>query len=506
MGFWGIEVKPGKPYPYHADNIQGKLHVTHATLGIGSSNEKTILQCSSGHKSPIFLCSLMPDKIESCPLNLEFGDDDLVAFSVIGPRSIHLSGYFVADDGDDLRDDYEYDSFPEDVEGTDSEDSSDYDSEDEYGDDSTDDSDMEMYPSSHVPNSGVRIEEIVDDDMPENEEDPTQKLKKKKQAAQMKEKDNKSSRLPIVVRGETGHPVLESEDDVEESEDDVSESEDEDGFPILAAEKGKSEVKGNKAHKTAEEAGKNAGVNHSPSLKRKVESADVDEQQQQDRKKKKKKNKSKEPGKGESAQTSGKSSVINVATPDEKHPEEEEVKTTEVHDRKPSNEDLVEKKKKNKKKNKAKESQGEDATPSQVEKPVENKKLSASEKKGKKQETETKPSQVRTFPNGLVIEEISMGRPDGNRAAPGKKVSVRYIGKLQKNGKIFDSNVGRAPFKFHLGVGQVIKGWDVGVNGMRVGDKRRITVPPSMGYGDRRIGSIPPNSWLVFDVELINVG
>ncbi|XP_057761888.1 peptidyl-prolyl cis-trans isomerase FKBP53 [Arachis stenosperma] len=491
MGFWGIEVKPGKPYPYHADNIQGKLHVTHATLGIGSSNEKTILQCSSGHKSPIFLCSLLPNKIESCPLNLEFGDDDLVAFSVIGPQSIHLSGYFVADDGDDLRDDYEYDSFPEDVEG-DTEDSSDYDTEGEYDDDYTDDSDMEIYRSSPVPNSGVRIEEIVDDEMPENEEDPDQKLKKKKQEAQMKEKVNKMS----PIRGETGHPVSESE------EDDM-ESEDEDGFPISAAEKVKFEVKGNNAHKTAEEAGKNAeDVNNSPSLKRKVESADGDEPQQQDRKKKKKKNKLKEPGKGESAQAPGKSMM--TATPDEKHPEEKEVKTTEVHDEKPSNEELVEKKKKNKKKNKAKESHGGEATPSQIDKPVENK-LSASEKKGKKQETEAKPSQVRTFPNGLVIEEISMGKPDGKRAAPGKKVSVKYIGKLQKNGKIFDSNVGRAPFKFHLGVGQVIKGWDIGVNGMRVGDKRRITVPPSMGYGDRRVGSIPPNSWLVFDVELINV-
>ncbi|KAJ1440095.1 FKBP-type peptidyl-prolyl cis-trans isomerase domain [Sesbania bispinosa] len=73
-----------------------------------------------------------------------------------------------------------------------------------------------------------------------------------------------------------------------------------------------------------------------------------------------------------------------------------------------------------------------------------------------------------------------MGKPDGKRAAPGKKVSVKYIGKLKKDGKLFDSNVGRIPFKFRLG--QVIKGWEVGVNGMRVGDKRRITIPPSMGY------------------------
>ncbi|KAJ1391258.1 Nucleoplasmin core domain superfamily [Sesbania bispinosa] len=275
MGFWGIEVKPGKPYPYHADNVQGKLHVTQATLGTGSSTEKSILQCGSGHKSPVFLCSLLPNKIESCPLNLQFDDDDLVAFSVIGSRSIHLSGYFVADDGDDLRDDYEYesDSLGEDVVGTDSEESSEYDSEDGYADDFIDDSDIDLYPSSPVPNSGVIIEEIPDDDEPENGDDPTKQLKKREQLAHLKEKDSKSSQLPVVVRGEPGI---------------VLESEDEDGFPISTAEKGKSEsqkaeseTKREQAHKKAEKANKKAkDVDHSATLKRKVESADEDEQLQ----------------------------------------------------------------------------------------------------------------------------------------------------------------------------------------------------------------------------------
>lgn len=78
-----------------------------ATLGLGSSTERCILQCLVGHKNPIFLCSLLPDKNECCPLNLEFENDDLLAFSVIGPRSIHVSGYFVADDGGLIQDDYE---------------------------------------------------------------------------------------------------------------------------------------------------------------------------------------------------------------------------------------------------------------------------------------------------------------------------------------------------------------------------------------------------------------
>lgn len=113
-------------------------------------------------------------------------------------------------------------------------------------------------------------------------------------------------------------------------------------------------------------------------------------------------------------------------------------------------------------------------------------------------------SLTRTFGNGLIVQTVALGKPDGKKASPGKKVAVKYIGKL-KNGTIFDSTVGRKPFEFRLGVGQVIKGWDIGVNGMRVGDKRRITIPPSMGYGKEKTGMIPPNSTLVFDVELMNV-
>ena len=86
------------------------LKTIQATLGPGSSKERSIIQCSVGQKSPIFLCSLIPNKIESCPLNLEFEEDDLIAFSVIGPQSIHLSGYFVANEGNFIRDDYE--SYP----------------------------------------------------------------------------------------------------------------------------------------------------------------------------------------------------------------------------------------------------------------------------------------------------------------------------------------------------------------------------------------------------------
>jgi len=94
----------------------------------------------------------------------------------------------------------------------------------------------------------------------------------------------------------------------------------------------------------------------------------------------------------------------------------------------------------------------------------------------------------------------------GDEATDGKKVTVHYTGTLQ-NGTKFDSSLDRnSPFTFTLGAGQVIQGWDQGVKGMKVGGKRKLTIPAHLGYGDRGVGGvIPPNSVLLFEVELLKV-
>jgi FKBP-type peptidyl-prolyl cis-trans isomerase FkpA len=108
---------------------------------------------------------------------------------------------------------------------------------------------------------------------------------------------------------------------------------------------------------------------------------------------------------------------------------------------------------------------------------------------------------------GLEVEDLKAG--DGAVATAGKAVTVHYTGWLL-NGKKFDSSYDHdppAPINFVLGTGRVIKGWDMGLEGMRVGGKRKLTIPPPLAYGERGTpgGPIPPSSTLVFDVDLVGV-
>tara|TARA_B100001245_G_C22665614_1_gene326018 strand:- start:38 stop:376 length:339 start_codon:yes stop_codon:yes gene_type:complete len=107
--------------------------------------------------------------------------------------------------------------------------------------------------------------------------------------------------------------------------------------------------------------------------------------------------------------------------------------------------------------------------------------------------------------NQLIIGELVVG--EGMEARDFNKVVVNYTGTLE-DGSVFDSSLksGREPFTFTLGVGSVIKGWDQGVKGMKVGGKRKLTIPPELGYGAQGAGGvIPPNAILIFDVELLEV-
>jgi FKBP-type peptidyl-prolyl cis-trans isomerase len=136
------------------------------------------------------------------------------------------------------------------------------------------------------------------------------------------------------------------------------------------------------------------------------------------------------------------------------------------------------------------------------------KKEVGTEKNNTVQEGTTKMARTKTD-TGLEYEILSEG--SGETPKPGQRVTVHYTGWLDENGEAgskFDSSVDRSqPFVFTIGIGQVIKGWDEGVLGMKVGEKRRLYIPSTLGYGARGAGRvIPPHAKLIFDVELIKIG
>lgn len=112
---------------------------------------------------------------------------------------------------------------------------------------------------------------------------------------------------------------------------------------------------------------------------------------------------------------------------------------------------------------------------------------------------------ARITDSGLKIEELEEG--DGAEAVPGNRVTVHYTGWLTDDSKFDSSKDRNEPFSFPLGGGRVIRGWDEGVAGMKVGGRRRLTIPSHLGYGAAGAGGvIPPNATLVFEVELLGVG
>jgi peptidylprolyl isomerase len=135
---------------------------------------------------------------------------------------------------------------------------------------------------------------------------------------------------------------------------------------------------------------------------------------------------------------------------------------------------------------------------------------SVTKKDVKTEPVNTKESQLDTLTQGLKYIILKEAPTNAKKPTTGNKVSVHYTGWLDNNGKEgkkFDSSIDRGqPFEFYVGVGQVIKGWDLGVADMKVGEKRRLVIAPELGYGAHGAGNvIPGNATLIFDVELLAI-
>jgi len=130
-------------------------------------------------------------------------------------------------------------------------------------------------------------------------------------------------------------------------------------------------------------------------------------------------------------------------------------------------------------------------------------KSTESEEKSRKDVGDSTEKKVITTKSGLKYEDLKVGT--GKPAKAGDTVEVHYTGWL-KDGTKFDSSHDRGePFSFELGLGNVIKGWDEGVAGMKAGGKRKLTIPPDLAYGKRGQGKIPPDAELIFEVELLKI-
>lgn len=117
--------------------------------------------------------------------------------------------------------------------------------------------------------------------------------------------------------------------------------------------------------------------------------------------------------------------------------------------------------------------------------------------------SEQQNNPIKMNKDGISIEILKQG--NGAEAKSGDRVTVSYVGTLE-NGQKFDASADHGgAFNFNLGAGEVIRGWDIGVAGMKIGEKRKLTIPPELGYGANDLGVIPPNSTLIFEVELLEI-
>ncbi|CAH9094324.1 unnamed protein product [Cuscuta epithymum] len=477
MSFWGIEVKPAKPVTHVFDQTRGRLRISQATLGIGSANTKSLVQCNVGNKAPLFLCALLPERTESCHLDLEFEEAENVVFSVLGPRSIHLTGYYVGKSsnahlgggGSDTE------SYGEDVGYTDTDVSNECSDEDEYEDSFIDDGEPEVLPSSPISSD--------EDVAAEGSKRGNQWLRKKHQVIDSDDDENtpeneaSPKKLSSQSGEDSGKVTVQAENGVGGTEENVD---------ISDAETAKSE-KPSKKRKSKSDNAKSVEVP--------VEVKPLAEEGSANGQKLKKRRKG---NKGEKVDECKDSCPINTH---EKVKQNLEATNTVK--------DLIETPDENKLQSSA---QNDDANcgvaNGQHMKKHEKKKNKKTKvvDEGANNGVSVESCGIRTLSNGLTTEDLAIGEADGKIATPGKKVKIYYTGILKENKQVFDSNIGETPFKFRLGDKRIIDGWNIGLEGMRVGGKRRLVIPPSMGYGSQGGGeNIPPNSWLIYEVELVGV-
>ncbi|KAK1424984.1 hypothetical protein QVD17_20326 [Tagetes erecta] len=520
MVFWGIQVKPGKPYTHSSKTGSGRLRISQATLAIGTATLKSLVQCNVGDKHPVLLCALLPNATESLQLDLEFDEVEDVVFSVIGPRGVYLTGYYVGHNRHlNMQDESE--SYGEDIANSETNESNHSSDEDEYEDSFINDDEPEPLTPSPVSSnqddeeeeggfvkSGngngrpkrlkKRYQSIESDDemsVPEDDDDfLLSSICKNNKSQATGENINKEAVVEVKKKQKSNHDKYKSDavnSQARDSEDkadvrfvDEKTEEVAEAMPERKSKRNKKKQDSSKEEKVADVMA--AKDDQKPNDTGEVlTSADVGPEKNSKPKKKRK-------GRGE----------VNIDGTDNNLDAGNELddqnainKSSGVDSDQLVNGNQSDEKKVKKKKRKVTKTQEIDGSTN----------IDVEKENNKQSSTEPDSCNKKTLSNGLVIEDLVTGNSQGKVAAAGRKVKVQYVIKLKENGQVVNSN-GSTLHKFRLGDKDVIEGLNVGLEGMRVGDKRRLTIPPSMSLGYKGDGeNVPPNSWLVFDVDMTSI-
>ncbi|XP_071499273.1 46 kDa FK506-binding nuclear protein-like [Diadema antillarum] len=446
--FWGLTIEPGKHY---SQTVEQSFHVSMAAL---DTREKSgITQLLVRHeKAEFLLCTLIYGDKHPFPcfqqqLNLNLSEGSEISFYTEGKGTIHLTGYLVTDNPVDFSQGLleQAESLLMDEE----------EEEEEEDDEEDDETDSEEESSSSADVSLLQMIENAgdeDDDDSDGEEWTPDKAKKSKEKSAKKKK--RKSQLEPVADEATFSTVKKkrkaaveaqalSKNELAEADGDEDDEENDGDFIPAAADGDDDDDDDSNEDGDDDDDGD-----------------DSEEDEEEDKPKSTKENKSQIKREAGSGQDAG------VSTNGQK-------------------------------------SEGKGGQPLKNAKGDNKENIQAQKKeKAVKRQPEAQKTKVK-LQSGTSIEDIKLG--EGKVAKPGRKVFVYYKGVFANNHKEFDSKLTGKPFMFILGRGEVIKGWDEGVRGMKVGGKRRLTVPPSQGYGRERTGPIPPNSTLVFEVELKQV-
>ncbi|XP_055945996.1 46 kDa FK506-binding nuclear protein-like isoform X4 [Argiope bruennichi] len=501
--FWGIRCESGKKY---SQIVNQKYHISMAALDPTSvkNGKEVVSLVVERDGSEFLLCNLQKDSVLQVNLNLFFDKGEKVVFSLKGQGIVHLTGYLIKDDNDQsdctLQPNKNSASTMQNHASTSKK--------------STNVSPSKKTPQKKLFGSAKKeSEDSSDDDDDEDDDDDDDD-----EEEETSDDDDNVKQLLLLARKRPISSVGEDDDDDEDEddedfdindyleEDSSGESDEDDDDEPPVKKKPNKDLPSNKKLKTetstpltgkkstvknvtevidieddAKNGDMNSSIGRTPMPKKRPESV----------RQKSALNDSKKatPSKDEDSSDDDSDAEMETSTGKVKETD----KNKSAAQLNASSEVNTEKKKKKKKKKKGKADDSTAANESSAS--VNNDSLS----KGKVDLSKTKYS--RRLHGGVEYEDIRPG--NGPIAKKGKLVYVYYTGRLANN-EIFDScQPGKSkPFVFKLGAGQVIQGWEVALEGMKVGGKRKIKIPPQMGYKDQRAGPIPPNSTLYFVVEL----